>query len=140
MTALAQASLTPPHSQLVYWPIAPELVLVGVGLFLLLLDALYPRRHHATLALMSLAAILGAAATSLYLWFWNGAASGRTFLGGMVAADKFTVFLRLVILSAAFVATLLGYQYLERADEVRGEYYPLLLFATSGMTLITAAS
>src|SRR5207248_2175663 len=112
-------------------------------LFLLLLDALYPARHHAALALMSMAGILGAAATSLYLWSWSSgtAATGtRTFLGNMVAADRFTVFFRLIILSAAFLAVLLSYQYLERADEERGEYYPLLLFATAGMTLITAAS
>ena len=137
------AQLSPPHSQLVWWPIAPELVLVGAGLFLLLLDALYPARHHAALALMSMAGILGAAATSLYLWFWSpgtAAPGTRTFLGNMVAADRFTVFFRLIILSAASLAVLLSYQYLERADEERGEYYPLLLFATAGMTLITATS
>jgi NADH-quinone oxidoreductase subunit N len=142
MIVLAQGSLTPPHSQLVWWPIAPELVLVGTALALLLLDALYPRRHHAALALLSLAGVLGAAAASLYLWFWSADAgrSSRTFLGHMVAADEFGVFLRLVILSAAFLAVPLAYQYLDRADEERGEYYPLLLFATAGMTLITVAS
>jgi len=39
----------------------------------------------------------------------------------------------------AALAVLLSYHYLDRADEARGEYYPLLLFATAGMVLIAAA-
>jgi NADH-quinone oxidoreductase subunit N len=146
LSILAQAPPATPqtatgHGPLIFTPVAPELILVGVALILLLYDALEPQRPHLALALATLAGIAGAAAYSVYLWFWvQRPDSPSSVLQGMVAADRFTVFFRLVILGAAFIATLLGYLYLERAGEVRGEYYPLLLFATAGMTLITAAN
>ena len=58
----------------------------------------------------------------------------------MVADDRYSVFFRLVILASAAVAVLLGHHYLRRSHEERGEFYALLLFATSGMTLLTAAT
>jgi NADH-quinone oxidoreductase subunit N len=61
-------------------------------------------------------------------------------LGGMVATDRYSVFFRLVVLASAAVAVLLSAHYLERTRDARGEYYALLLFAASGMTLLTAAS
>jgi NADH-quinone oxidoreductase subunit N len=58
----------------------------------------------------------------------------------MVAVDRFSVFFRLVILSTAALAVVLSHGYLRGAGEWRGEYYPLLLFATAGMTLIASAT
>src|SRR5919197_2020835 len=133
---LAQAARLP-HPPLQFKPIAPELVLIGAGLFIMLFDAMSPARQHASLAMLSLAGVAAAAAFSVSLWRWSGP---PTVLGGMVAADKFAVFLRLVLLAIAALAVVLSYHYLERADEVRGEYYPLLLFATAGMTLIVSAA
>lgn len=117
--------------------IGPELVLVGFGLALMLFDALYPRRQHDSLAMFALAGIAGAAAWSIALWRWSGPTS---VLGGMVAVDRFSVVCRLIVLAVAALAVLLSFQYLERANEVQGEYYPLLLFAASGMTLIVSAA
>ncbi len=125
------------HPPLQFGPIAPELILVGTGIVLLLLDALVRLRDQRPLVYLSLAGLAAAAAASVALWSWDGA---PVVLGNMVAADKFAVFLRLVLLGVAAVAVLLSYHYLERADEARGEYYPLLLFCTAGMTLIVAAA
>jgi NADH-quinone oxidoreductase subunit N len=125
------------HGPILLRPVLPEVILVGVGIAVLLIDALYPERHHASLALLSLGGIAAAAAASLALWKWHGPSA---VLGGMVAVDRFAVFFRLVLLAVAGLAVLLSYHYLERANEVRGEYYPLLLFATAGMTLIAAAA
>jgi NADH-quinone oxidoreductase subunit N len=62
-------------------------------------------------------------------------------LGGTVAADRFAVLARLLLLVVAALGLLLGYQYFARSgDEQKGEFTPLLLFATSGMTLIVAAA
>jgi NADH-quinone oxidoreductase subunit N len=137
ITALAVAA----HPPLVFKPVAPELILVGAAIVLLLMDALRPRDDQRPLALLALGGIAGAAAYSIYLWSWVGKA-GRpaAVLGNMVAADKFAVFLRLIVLAVAAIGVLLSYHYLDRADEARGEYYPLLLFATAGMTLIVSAA
>ena len=128
-------------SGLSFRPIAPELILVGTALAILLLDALAPREDQRPLALLSLAGIAGAAAYSVYLWTWvSKLGHTQTFLGGMVAADRFAIVLRLVLLAVASVGVVLSYHYLDRANEARGEYYPLLLFATAGMTLIVSAT
>ncbi|HEX8098728.1 MAG TPA: proton-conducting transporter membrane subunit, partial [Actinomycetota bacterium] len=135
---LSQAApATTPHPPLQFGPVAPELVLVGTAIALLLLDALVTLRDQRPLVLLSLAGIAGAAASSIALWSWHGPA---TVLGNMVAADRFAVFLRLVVLGVAALGVLLSYHYLDRAGEARGEYYPLLLFCTAGMTLIVSAA
>jgi len=136
LAPLAQ-TVTPAHPPLSFGPVAPELILVGTAIVLMLLDALLPTDDQEPAVFLSLAGVIGAAAWSLHLWFWKGPA---TVLGGTVATDRFTVFFRLVLLAVAAIGILLSYHYLDRAHEARGEYYPLLLFATAGMTLITAAS
>jgi NADH-quinone oxidoreductase subunit N len=137
---LAQAGLgTPPG--LTFVAIGPELILVGTAIGLLLLDALRPDEDHRPLAGLCLSGLAAAAAWSIYLWSWvERPATAPTALAGMVAADKFSVYFRLVILGVAGLSVVLSYHYLDRAGEARGEYYPLLLFATSGMTLIVAAA
>jgi NADH-quinone oxidoreductase subunit N len=125
------------HPPLSFGPVSPELVLVGMGLILLVLDAMVPNLRHSFLALASLVGLAGAATASVLLWDWHGP---LTVLGGMVATDRFAVFSRLVLLAVAAVGVLLGYHYFERTGDSRGEFFPLLLLCTSGMTLIVAAA
>jgi NADH-quinone oxidoreductase subunit N len=140
ITVLAQVTAQP-HVPLVFKPVMPELILGGTAVALMLLDALRPSDDQRPLALLALAGIAAAAAYSVYLWSWvEKAGRPAAVLGNMVAADKFAVFLRLIVLSVAAVGVLLSYHYLDRANELRGEYYPLLLFATAGMTLIVSAA
>jgi NADH-quinone oxidoreductase subunit N len=125
----------------VFKPVIPELILVATAIVLLLLDALRPGDDQRPLALLALAGIAGAAGYCVYLWNWvEKAGRPAAVLGNMVAADKFAVFLRLIVLAVAAIGVLLAYHYLDRAQEARGEYYPLLLFATAGMTLIVSAA
>ena len=133
---LAQAAPTT-HGPIKLGPIMPELIIAGTAILLMLMDSLRATRDQRPLVLLSLAGLAAAAAYSISLWNWKGPA---TVLGGMVAADKFAVFFRLVLISVAALGVLLSSHYLDRAGEARGEYYPLLLFATAGMTLITAAA
>ena len=140
LTFLAQAPAAPraiSPGPIHLGPVAPELILIGTAVVLMLLDALRPSRDQRPFLALSLIGCLAAGAYSVYLWFWRGP---NTVLGGMVAADKFAVFFRLVLVGIAAVAAVLSYHYLGRAGEARGEYYPLLMLATAGMTLIAAAS
>src|SRR5919198_3900380 len=125
-----------PHPPLTFAPLVPELILVGAGVVLLLAEAVVKRLSHAVLAACSVAALIAAGIDDVTLWNWNGT---PTVLGGMVAADRFAVFARIVLLAVAATGVLFGYHYFERTGDARGEFYPILLFCTSGMTLIAAS-
>jgi len=127
-----------PTPALVFEPVLPELVLVAFAIFGLLYEALAKRSDPILHLSIGLSGVLLAAATTLPLWSWDGAA---TVLGGTVAADRFAVLARLLLLVVAALGLLLAHQYFARSgDERKGEFTPLLLFATSGMTLIVAAA
>jgi NADH-quinone oxidoreductase subunit N len=125
------------HPPLSFGPVAPELVLVGMGCALLVAVATIKRLDERLLVAGSVLALVGAAVASIWLWSWTGP---LTVLGGMVATDKFAVIARLILLAVGAIAVFYGYHYFQTTGEQRGEFYPLLLFALSGMTLITAAS
>jgi NADH-quinone oxidoreductase subunit N len=127
--------ISPPEIHLL--PIAPEMALAGAGILVLLLDAWRPARNQRLAVGLTLIGLAGAAVASLALWRWTGPS---TVLGGMVAVDGFSVFFRLVIAASAAIAVLFSVTYLDRTGEARGEFYALLLFAASGMSLLSAAA
>ncbi len=118
-------------------PVIPELLLVGAGILVLLGGAALRRVEPLALLFVSLAGVAGAATASVALWDWHG---GLTVLAGSVAVDRFGVIVRLILLATAAFGLVLGHHYFERSGEARNEFYPLVLFATSGMTLIAVAS
>jgi NADH-quinone oxidoreductase subunit N len=118
-------------------PIMPELLLVGAAIVTLLLGAIARRIEPVALLVVSLAGVAGAAAASVMLWDWDG---GLTVLAGSVAVDRFGVVVRLILLGSAAFGLVYGHHYFERSDELRLEFYPLVLFATTGMTLIAVAA
>ncbi len=125
------------HPPLDFGPIAPELILVGTAIAVLLAGAVAPRASHAAFLAFSLAGVAGAAAASIVLWTWKG---GPTVLGEMVSTDRFGVVTRLLLLGIAAMGLVYGHHYFERSGEAKAEFYPLVLFATAGMTLISAAA
>ena len=118
-------------------PVVPELILVGAAIVVLLGGAVVRRVEPLALLFVSIAGVAGAAAASIMLWRWDG---GLTVLGGAVAVDRFAVVVRLMLLGVAGLGLLYGHHYFERSGELRPEFYALVLFATSGMTLIAASA
>ncbi len=106
-----------------------------------------PRLLAATLTSLGFAAALGATA-----WQWTIYAgqlvneAGQPFvgtaslIGGMVAVDGVALFTRVTVCLTGLVTVPLGYAYLQERRIHRGEYYPLLLFAATGMTLLGASA
>jgi NADH-quinone oxidoreductase subunit N len=129
--------IQPPDLNLL--PILPELILAGTGMLILLADAARPTREGRPMAVVAMAGILAAGVVVVRQWHVPPAEE-LSVLGGMVAVDRYALFFRLVILASAAIGVLFAAHYLGRTGEGRGEYYALLLFAASGMTLLAAAA
>jgi NADH-quinone oxidoreductase subunit N len=113
----------------------PTLIVLGTALLVLLLDLLPPRGSKTHLGLVTLAGVIGAQLATLAVW----GGRGRGFRD-MILLDNYALFFHLVITYAAALAVLMSIDYLRRAGVDSGEYYALLLFATSGMLLLASAN
>jgi len=124
--------LTP---EIAWRAIAPIVALAGGGVLTLLMVSLNRRMHRGALAGVSLAS-LGAAA-----WFTVDLRDRQTVgMQGMLAADGVALFGSMILIGSAALAILLAYEYLSARGIHRPEFYPLLLFATAGMVLLTSAN
>ena len=119
-------------------PVLPEILLAGVAIVGLVYEALAPRSSRAAHLAIATVGVAAAAVASLLLWDRTGPA---TVLTGAIQADRFAVVARLIILVVTEMGLLFGAHYYGRSgDEPRGEFFPLVLFCASGMTLIVAAA
>jgi NADH-quinone oxidoreductase subunit N len=62
-----------------------------------------------------------------------------SLLAGMFAVDGVALFTRFIVCIGGLITVPLGFSYAEERRIHRGEYYPLLLFAATGMTLLAAS-
>ena len=126
-----------PTPEIAWRAIGPELALVGGGLLALLIDAFRPRVSRSFLATLTLASI------GLAAWFTfdlKDVQDRAVVMQGTVAVDGVSMFANLILLATCAMTVVISYHYLSRRHIHRGEYYPLLLFATAGMTLLAAAN
>lgn len=114
--------------------ILPALILSGTAVILLLLDAFSPLGRKGQLGAVAVTGTLFALA-SLGL-----DPSGREFFHGMVIWDRFSVFLSGVLMVGALLVFFQSFDHLRRSMLECGEYYALVLFATTGMILMVQAS
>ncbi|MBI2822426.1 MAG: NADH-quinone oxidoreductase subunit N [Acidobacteria bacterium] len=115
--------------------IGPQIHLVLWGMGLLILDFLIPKGKKHWMSAFSLLGI-GAALVHWYRLYHGGV--GRAFYD-MISLDSFSLFFQLIVLIAAALTILMSYRYLDVEGQQHGEYYALILFATSGMTFMVAA-
>ena len=115
-------------------PITAEFILIAVALTVLVLDLFVGKRSKAILGWYSLIGVGVAAAATVKLSGLQGAFFGMTFL-----LDPFATFFKLVFFLSCGLGILLSIKYLDLEDIHRGEYYALMLFATSGMMLMASA-
>ncbi len=115
------------------WYSAPLLSLTTFGLLTLIVDA--TGKDKPVLSYwMSLIGV----AVSLVLSFFN-LGSGTPVFNNMILQGGYAGYCNLIFLSSAFLSIVLSKSYLERMQYHRGEFYILIVFATSGMMLMAGA-
>ncbi len=115
-------------------PLYPEIIVLITALMILVLDFFFEKNSKAFLGWFGLAGVVLAAAASYQLMGYNG-----IFYGGTFHLDAFSTFFKFVFYVACGLGILVSINYLKIEDIHRGEYYALMLFATSGMMLMASA-
>jgi NADH-quinone oxidoreductase subunit N len=112
----------------------PALIVLGTAGLVLLLDLAPPRDTKTHLGGIALGGIVAALLVAVTRW----GTEQRAFRD-MVLLDNYALFFDLVICYAAALVVMLSMDYLGRTGGESGEYYGLVLFATTGMMLMVSA-
>ncbi len=115
--------------------IAPELVLCGFGILLMLIEPFLGKERRGVLLFL---ATVGAAG-SLVATILPATHPGPAF-GGLLNVDGFSVFMHFVLETVALLVVLGSADYLDREHMQTGEYYALIFFATTGMCVMASAA
>jgi NADH-quinone oxidoreductase subunit N len=116
-------------------PLHPEIIMLTVALLVLVFDFFVDKESNNYLGWFSLAGVVIAAAATYRLMGASG-----VFFGGTFYLDPFSTYFKFLFYAACGLGILLSINYLKIEDIHRGEYYALMLFATSGMMLMASAA
>ena len=115
-------------------PIAPELVIICVALILILLDFIVKKKE-----IVAFAGLVGTA-LAIFLSFKVYAFIGpQTTFGGMFVIDGYSNFFKLIFYINVILTICISVRYMAVERSSFGEYYAILLFATSGMMIVASA-
>jgi len=119
-----------------YHALAPELVLAGACVLVLLVDLVKPEGGN---PLVSSLAGLGVLAALIPVITLATDGADRAMFGGAYVVDDFSLVLKALFLASGYVVVLLSTNYIAEGDYAEGEYYFLLLSSLLGMTLMASA-
>ena len=118
-----------------YAPLVPQLILVLAGMVIMLMEPFTAPERKKRLGRIAVVAT-AAAAYALKLQ-WNS--RPHAIFNGMFVADAYSYFFQWLFLVITGVSVVISMGFNERESIDRGEYYALLLFACSGMSLMAAS-
>ncbi len=120
----------------IHWGyLLPVILPVSGAVLVLMWDAFLARGERSVIIAITLATLAAALGVTLGARALPGLAAS---FGGMYLFDGFTQFLYVVILFASIFSVLIAAAQRELDDTPAGEYFGLILFATSGMMLMAA--
>jgi NADH-quinone oxidoreductase subunit N len=119
-----------------YHAFAPEIVIVGVLVVLLVVDLLFEERARYATSTLAALGLLGAMIPILTL-AQDGA--DRSMFGGAYVVDNFALVLKALFLIGGFLTVLISTDYIGEGDYYEGEYYFLLLSSLLGMTVMASS-
>ena len=118
-----------------YFPLLPLLILMTAGMLIMLLEPFTAPGRKSRLGQMAVVATALAAYSLAFQWN----SPPRALFRGMFVVDNFSVFFQWLFLVITGISALVSIRFNERESIARGEYYALLLFACSGMSLMAAS-
>ena len=123
--------------------IAPELILTVCACVALVMEVVLPYRRSRLVGYFALGGLVLAAVSLLVLgWPYLQAGESAPFamqgFYGTIRVDGFAVVFKLIFLIAAALTVAISLRYLDVEGEQRGEYYALILFATTGMMFLAS--
>ncbi|HYE78823.1 MAG TPA: NADH-quinone oxidoreductase subunit N, partial [bacterium] len=130
----AQDGFTPPR--LDYAGLAPELVLTGVVMAVLLLDLVVAENRK---YLVTQLAGIGLLASLLPVVLLAVDGDDRSMFGGAYVVDDFALLVKALFLVTGYVVLLMSTNYIEEGDYYEGEYSFLLLSSLLGMVFMASA-
>lgn len=120
-----------------YHALAPDLIMAGTVLVVLVVDIFTRHDRKYLTALTAMAGIVVASFPLVTLGFSEVGA--RTMLDGSYVVDEFAIALKAFFLFVAFVTVLLSFSYIEGDRYYQGEFYFLLLSSILGAMLMASA-
>lgn len=115
--------------------VMPALLLVGIATTVLIIGLIDAFRKVIPYISLILLLIAGVIITGM----WGQEARAFSDLAAMMVLDDFTVFATLVFILGAILTILISISYAEAREIARGEYYALLIFAVSGMSMMAGS-
>src|SRR5215208_2015508 len=116
--------------------VLPETITAGVALIIMMIDAVSRNIERRIAGAISLLGLIGAAIAAITLWNHNG----ETSYGGMIITDHFRLIFAFVFLIVTFLTVLISMRWVKDEGLPVGEYFALLMFATTGMLFMSAAN
>ena len=127
-----------PYDPQQFWLLLPETLLAAAGMALLLVGVGRGTRNRVAAALA-----LGALAVVGVALIWVQApylTAPKVILSGTFVLDGFSLAFKLITLLATAITVLLSVRFVEEGGYRPGEYYALILLATTGMMLMASGN
>jgi NADH-quinone oxidoreductase subunit N len=117
--------------------LAPLIAVVTGGVIVLMLEAFAGGKQRGYLMPVTLAVIAVALALEWVNW---GSSAPQSVFSGLLVVDKLSVLADCIFLVAAALSAMLAEPFMREHHFEFGEFYALLLFATSGMMMLGSAA
>ncbi len=112
--------------------LTPEFVLAGFALLVFALDLFLPEGRKSLLGWLSACGLVALAVLSI----WMLAGVNESLYDGLLAADQYSLFFKVVFLGIGVFIILSSIDYVKQYLSHPGEFYGLLLFSILGMNLM----
>lgn len=121
-----------------FWLLGPEILLAALGLGLLVWSSLGSGTKNVPAVVYTLVTLAATAGYVVYVQLNLVEGPRQVILAGMFVLDGFSFFWKILVLIATAITVLLSVRFVEAGDYRPGEYYSLLLFASSGMLFMAS--